>query len=287
MGAFRDKRSPGPSRVLNMNLRRSFLSFWEIAREDVAFRALGRPFGWSIWFHYVGRWHDRRGTAMPVENVAFSYAGQPMQFAVNARYLGPFKGVFIDREYDCAAELGRRPGRILDLGGNIGFGSVFFSKIFRQSQFAVVELDPRNVPLLRRNLESNGVRATIIGAAIGPVAGECLLRFGDDPACSSLAGSGMHELSDRVEVAVTTVPRVMEQMGWDRVDLVKIDIEGAEESLLSTANEWLARVDAIILEIHPNTTAERIGGYLGSFGFRLERFGKGCEPVYLAKRPAR
>jgi FkbM family methyltransferase len=199
-------------------------------------------------------------------------------------YKGSFMGVFKDKEYDCAAQLEQAPQRILDLGGNIGFGSVFFSRIFPEAKFAVVEPDPRNVPLLRKNLGLNQVSATVIEGAIGSAQGTLTLRYGTNPTCSSLDGTGMHDLSNTVEVAVTTVPKVMEQAGWDHVDLVKIDIEGAEEDLLANDNQWLAKVGAIIMEVHPNTTVERLNGHLAPFGFTLTRFGGGREPVYFAKK---
>jgi FkbM family methyltransferase len=267
-----------------MNVFRSIRAFGNTLREDADFRALGRPFGWSVLYHYQGRWYDRRGVSMPVKNISFSHRGQRVEFAMTDKYIGAFKGIFNDKEYDCAAMFDRAPRRILDLGGNIGFGSVFFSKAFPEAEFAVVEPDPRNLQLLRKNLGLNGVSATVIDGAVGSAAGTLTLRYGTNPTCSSLEGTGMHNLSNTVEVAVTTVPKVMKQAGWDDIDLLKIDIEGAEEDLLAKDNQWLARVAAIIMEIHPNTTVERINGHLAPFGFFLERFGTGREPVYFAKK---
>jgi FkbM family methyltransferase len=267
-----------------MNIFRSIRAFGEVCREDADFRALGRPFGWSVCFHYLGRWYDRRGTSMSVRNIAFSHRGQRVKFAMTDKYMGAFKGIFNDKEYDCAAMLARAPRRILDLGANIGFGSVFFSKAFPEAEIVVVEPDPRNLPLLRKNLGLNGISSTVIEGAIGSAAGTLALRFGTNPTCSSLAGTGMHDLSNTVEVAVTTVPKVMKQAGWDSIDLLKIDIEGAEEDLLAHDNQWLAKVGAIIMEIHPNTTVERINGHLAAFGFVLKRLGSGREPVYFAQK---
>ena len=200
------------------------------------------------------------------------------------RYVGAFKGVFADEEYECAREFFTMPRRILDLGGNIGFGSVFFSRLFPGAQLAVVEPDPRNLPLLRTNLELNGVPAQVMAGAIGPASGQLKLRFGDNPTCSSLADTGMHDLANTVDVEVLTVPDVMSRVGWDRIDLLKIDIEGAEEELLARDNQWLDNVGALILEIHPNTTVDRLNGYLAPYGFTLRRHGSGREPVYFARK---
>jgi FkbM family methyltransferase len=267
-----------------MTLTRSLLGFGRAIREDAAFRRLGRPPGWSVYFHYRGRWRERRGREMPGQRVEFVDQGRRVEFEMSEKYLGAFKGVFVDREYDCATRLPVAPRRILDLGGNIGFGSVFLAGLFPAATFGVVEPDPRNLPLLRRNLVANGIAARVIAGAIGPESGALRLRFGNDPTCSSLEGTGMHVFSNSVEVAVTTVPNVMKELGWDRVDLLKIDIEGAEEDLLARRNEWLTQVGAILVEVHPNTTAERLNHWLAPHGFNLVRFGTGREPVYFATR---
>lgn len=270
-----------------MNLNRSFSSFCTVLREDAGFRRLGRPPGWSVFFHYMGRWYDRRNGSMPVRRVSYNFQGQRMSFEMSDRYVGAFKGVFLDQEYDCSREFARMPRRIVDCGGNIGFGSVYFSKLFPAAEFAVIEPDPRNLPLLRRNLDTNRVRAEVIAGAIGPSRGRLALRMGNNPTCSSLAGTGMHDLSESVDVPVLTIPDVLRKTGWTSIDLLKIDIEGAEDALLAENNTWLEKVEAMLVEIHPNTSAERLNGFVGRFGFTLKRYGAGREPVYFARRGTR
>jgi hypothetical protein len=56
-----------------------------------------------------------------------------------------------------------------------------------------------------------------------------------------------------------------------RLGLPGIDIEGTEQELLGRNNSWLKHVDAIAMEIHPNTTDDEIGGFLASYGLHLRR----------------
>jgi FkbM family methyltransferase len=276
-----------PNDNKQMNLFNSTRAFYNICLEDADFRALGRPFGWSVFFHYLGRWYDRRKVAMPTRNVPFSYHGRHLEFEMTNQYTAALKDIFKDNQYDCAREFGQSPSRILDLGGNIGLSSVFFSKAFPEAKLAVVEPDPRNLTLLRKNLGLNGASAMVVDGAVGHRAGTLTLRYGVNPTCSSTTlteWTAIHELVNEIEVPVTTVPKVMEQAGWDHIDLLKIDIEGAEEELLSRDNQWLAKVEAIIMEVHANTTIERLNGHLAPFGFILTRFGGGREPVYFAKK---
>jgi len=267
-----------------MNLTRSLAALRNVWKDDQAFHAAGRPFGWYLSAHYVARFRDRMGLPAPWRNVTFRIEGIDQTYRLTFEHLGAAKGVVLDREYACVKRLGPMLTRVMDLGGNIGMGSGYISALHPRAEFAVVEPDPRNIGVLEDNLATNGVKCRVFSAAAGPSAGRLRLRMGPNPSCSALETSTLHDLVDGMEVEVITIPWLLDAMGWDRVDLLKIDIEGAEENLLRENNGWLDRVGAIVMEIHPNTTPERIASYLAPFGFVLERTGHGREPVYLATR---
>jgi methyltransferase FkbM-like protein len=93
----------------------------------------------------------------------------------------------------------------------------------------------------------------------------------------------MHDLASAVTVQVRTVPEVLAKAGSKGVDLAKIEIEGTEDELLGKHNSWLSQVKALIMEIHPSTTEERIASHLGPFLLELRRSGFKTEPVYFAQ----
>ena len=44
---------------------------------------------------------------------------------------------------------------------------------------------------------------------------------------------------------------VMRQMGWDRIDLLKMDIEGAEREVFGPgAKEWIHKIGVLVVELH-------------------------------------
>ena len=118
---------------------------------------------------------------------------------------------------------------------------------FPEAQFLLVEPDPRNLDRLVKTVRWNSLPAVIVGSAVASSAGRLHLRIGQDPTCSALETSAMHVLLDTVEVDVCTVEQLLARAGWDAVDLVKIDIEGTEEELLTKNNDWLARTHALVL----------------------------------------
>ena len=63
----------------------------------------------------------------------------------------------------------------------------------------------------------------------------------------------MHQLADSVMVEVTTVPIILEKLGWDRINLLKIDIEGYESEALESMFETdilESRVKQLAFEMH-------------------------------------
>lgn len=269
-----------------MSLSTSLVAFKETVKENRQFRETGAGSFDLLRLHYRGRLEDRFRLKPKTSQLHFQHLDRWIDLRLSAPYLGAFKGVFLDQEYDCTKLLKTPPKRILDLGANIGMGTISLACQFPDAEFICVEPDPRNVELLRFNLSANKIKAEIFPVAIGSEEGTTLLRFGENPTCSAVESSPMHDLQKVTEVALYTVRKLVELADWPSIDLVKIDIEGAEDELLSRECDWLNFTGALILEIHPNTTAEKIQSYLNKFGFSLNRVGDGREPVYFASRAA-
>jgi FkbM family methyltransferase len=131
---------------------------------------------------------------------------------------------------------------VVDLGMNIGLTSVWYG-LHGASRLRCVEPVATNMALGRRNLAQNGVAAEFVEAAIGPEDGTT--RFHVDPRHSNM---GRVDRAGEIEVPVIGMPTLLADL--ERVDLLKIDIEGAELDLLRGDLGWLAKVNAIIIEFH-------------------------------------
>ena len=53
-----------------------------------------------------------------------------------------------------------------------------------------------------------------------------------------------------MQVPAITMDEVLREYQLDRIDLLKVDIEGSEKELFAAADSWIGRVDAICLELH-------------------------------------
>ena len=92
------------------------------------------------------------------------------------------------------------------------------------------------------------------------------------------------EASEDGSLPAVSPTDLIEEYGIDRIDLLKLDVEGSEFPLLDypDAYRWLSRVRAIIAEIHPGLgDSVRLMGQLKSAGFTVRDLGAN---VILAQR---
>ncbi len=78
--------------------------------------------------------------------------------------------------------------------------------------------------------------------------------------------------SHAIHVESVALGDVLDQMGWDECDYLKMDIEGGEyEALLNVSHSMLRRVKAIGLEYHDSQKFPALLNGLAEAGFRCER----------------
>jgi hypothetical protein len=65
-----------------------------------------------------------------------------------------------------------------------------------------------------------------------------------------------------------SVNSLLDSLGWDRVDFVKMDIEGAEREVLRRNTAWAHRVHSIKVEAHGDYGREQCVRDLQELGFR-------------------
>jgi FkbM family methyltransferase len=131
-------------------------------------------------------------------------------------------------------------GTVVDLGMNIGLTSLWYG-LHGARRLHCVEPLAANIALGRRNLAQNGVPAEFVQAAIGPEDGTTHFRV--DPRYST---RGHVDETGELEVPVVSMRTLLS--GIDSVDLLKIDVEGAEIGLFRGDVSWLDKVNAIIIE---------------------------------------
>jgi len=153
---------------------------------------------------------------------------------------------------------------IIDAGAYIGDSAAYFASKYPAASVVALEPDEGNFKIAGQNLAPYGERVRLLRKALSDRSG--IVKFGGDYDGAAISNSG-------VEVEATTVPELMASAGWDRVSILKIDIEGAEEFVLNeSADEWLPKVDFLILEIHGKSIEEKVRPTLVRNGFDMTLF---------------
>lgn len=139
--------------------------------------------------------------------------------------------------------------RIIDGGANIGDETARFRVHHPDASIAALEPASRNFRLLERNFTTDrNVRLFHGGlwpksAQLRVVAGSCSQAF----TVSEVVGDG-HGQADLVRGF--SIPEIMNTMSWQEIDVLKLDIEGAEKLLFTEDTaDWITRVRCVIFEV--------------------------------------
>lgn len=173
-----------------------------------------------------------------------------------------------------------RPGDIvLDLGANVGFFTILLAKcVGSGGHVFAFEPFPANRRRLEENIRLNNLtNVTVEAFAITDHSGTLEVRHPDADGTInfSLASPG-HSL---LTVSTITLDEYITLRRLDRVDLIKIDIEGAEVMALRGAKKLLgsSRAPVLCCEVHPlwlpafDSSVEEFHQVAGELGYELSR----------------
>ena len=145
------------------------------------------------------------------------------------------------------------PTVIFDIGANIGAAAVYFAARYPRARVYCFEPLPENIELLRRNVEPFGDRITVVPMGLGESPGSFEYRRSDDPA--NFGGGTFHNVGcapgNTIQLPVTTLTTFCQNNRIDQIDVMKIDTEGAERSVLAgMPADLLAKIQVILGELH-------------------------------------
>jgi FkbM family methyltransferase len=166
-----------------------------------------------------------------------------------------------------AFDTSERAPRIIDCGANIGLASLYYARRYPHAKLTAIEADPALAAICERNLTRNGCTQFDVKAAAAWTAN------GETEFICEGADSGMlASLGSSVTGIARMVPTVRLRDYLDHtVDLLKIDIEGAELPVLEDCASLLHHVRALTIEVHEFDPAHRQTGVvlelLGRAGF--------------------
>lgn len=174
------------------------------------------------------------------------------------------KTTFLDR-YHLPPMALRNDSVIIDLGCNAGFTMAHYAVLYPNSKIIGVELDKENYFLALRNVERYKQRCSVIKAAIWNEDGSISYSGKSEDSYSINVGRQKFENAGTSESL--TLNTLVKRMDLQKIDFIKMDIEGAEVEVLTKNNEWLEFVICMKIEIHDKDNLSTIVNELTRRGF--------------------
>ena len=185
--------------------------------------------------------------------------------------------VFIDHCYAEKLKLSVNPV-IIDVGGYIGDFAIYACKYLNAAKVITCEPSPSNLRLLRQNVTLNNYsdRVTIIAKAV--TAGGDIFIDTELPPRSQARVSAYGTQVNPTRIPGITLEEIIQDNHIDHIDLLKVDCEGGEYEIFSTARaEVIAMIDHIVFEYHEidgyESKLEAVKKRLSTSGFRLRTKG--------------
>ncbi|MBP7691328.1 MAG: FkbM family methyltransferase [Anaerolineales bacterium] len=220
----------------------------------------------------------------------FRRAGRP--FWVRPADAAALEDVLLNHEYDFVVEVVRRPGPapvIIDAGANIGLFSRMILDARPDAHVHSLEPGAPAYRVLQRNWAARRPAAwQLHPLALWQTAGP--IQFSNRAASTSSRVAALGSQEGLATVPAVTLPGFWEQHVRGPVTLLKLDIEGAEEVVLSQGEGVLAQIEHLVVEIHPPAAdTERMEALLRRHFVHLERLGgrASSKPLIWARRTER
>ncbi len=212
-------------------------------RESVALLTRGRIAG-ELWIQLGDLW---------------------FRLAAGRYELAGYLDVWIRRLYEELEDFRPRSGwLVVDVGANVGFYTMRQAR--RGARLVAIEPHPGAARRLANAARRNGFGdlVRIENCAAGAAEGEALLSVGITTLAATTGGPVAGE-RERHHVRVRTLDAILDRAG--RVDLMKIDAEGAEVDILRGATRTLARTGRVVLEHHGEALLRSASAALAEQGF--------------------
>ena len=173
----------------------------------------------------------------------------------------------------------RRPAVVVDVGAHHGTYAVIMGKFLQRmgGTLIAIEPNPDSARVLRENVSLNGLEATVRCEQVAVLDRAGQMRL-DLNGSQSHVTTGVHETG--VQVPVVTLKGLLEKHRAQRVDLLMIDVEGAELPVLRGFPWGEVPLDWLLCELHPY--AWQAFGYSGKdMTAFLREHGYRCIDAYL------
>ena len=175
---------------------------------------------------------------------------------------------------------------IIDAGVNKGYYSLLFAKLMNdKGQILSFEPDIGNCFWFNKSIQANKYKSIkLYQCALSESDSEAIFYPGKKSGWGSLRSSHETDLQKKTMVVKTKkLDTILQEEGISRVDIIKIDVQGADLLMLKGARKFLEANPklkiAMDVDVKGEEERQQLFDLLTSYGFKISKIGKKLEPI--------
>ncbi len=185
-------------------------------------------------------WRVKKG----IIRVSIPQSRTPIALRAGTSDLPTFADIFLDDCYAIPVET--HPHLIIDGGANVGYASLYYANRYPEARIIAVEPEASNHELLRVNT-SGYANISVLRAGLWHRRTRLTIK---NPTAAKWGFQVQESALEEGSIDAVTIDEIVENAGAQSIDILKLDIEGAEKELFSAADTWLGKVQILIVELH-------------------------------------
>jgi FkbM family methyltransferase len=188
-----------------------------------------------------------------------------------------YTGTFEPEELSLLRRIVKHDDIVIDIGANMGSHAIAMAKKTVNGKVYAIEPAQSNFDLLQRNIEINHLTNIVpLRTAVGEKSGTQEMNIYEDQAFNSMLVLNRKKAVGKEIVQVLSLDDLREQEHISKIDLIKIDTEGYEMSILKGAKKILSseKKPILIVEINEENikplglNQSDVINYIVSFGYK-------------------
>ena len=166
----------------------------------------------------------------------------------------------------------KNPRTIIDCGANIGFATAYFLWKNPEAHVIALEPDPINYNLCKKNVQQFGKRITLVNGAVWGSAGPMRVKGDNLGTWASTVVPARDGTISSETIEGFDMPTLFDRYDIRTVDILKMDIEGAEFEIFTAENlDWISRVRCFQIELEDDKCKQAFFRALANWPFRFLR----------------
>jgi FkbM family methyltransferase len=213
---------------------------------------------------------------LPGDIKTLKFKNQKFYIRKNTSDFEVFRQIFASKQYNVKGLSGEQVEYIIDLGSNNGMSAAYFKMQYPKAKLIGVDPDLDNIAIAKKNTE---LFSDVVFEHKAIWYEETNLDIFD-------TGKGAYSynvvsIGNKINtIKTTTIPSLIKKYNFPRIDILKVDIEGAEIELFKNGDlSWLSNVKCLLVECHDHkrkgcteTLFKSIYPYSFTVGFKGETF---------------